>query len=67
MNLEELYKQTPVERHKDIKTIEDKVLVKDADGDITEYLLNHDGELWLVRSDKKLKADVAAIKKKVGA
>ena len=57
MNLIELYKQTPVERHKDIKVAGDKVLVKDIDGNVDEYLITptEDGEeLWLVRSDKEL-------------
>lgn len=67
MNLVELYEQTPVERHQDIKVVGDSVFIKDADGDVVEYLLDSQGELWLVRSDKKLKGDVAAIKNKVGA
>ena len=65
MNLVELYEQTPVKRHGDIKVVGDKVLVKDADGDITEYLISDD-ELWLVSSDKELKASLAAIKSKLG-
>lgn len=67
MNLVDLYEQTPVKRHRDIKVLGDRVLVKDTDGDIIEYLLLEDNELWLIRSDKKLKAAVEAIKKKVGA
>lgn len=67
MNLEQLYKQTPVARHKDIKVVGDRVLVKDRDGDVTEYLILDDGELWLVRSDKEVKRDVKAIKDKIGA
>lgn len=67
MNLAELYEQTPVERHQDIKVVGDRVFIKDIDGDVVEYLLDGQGELWLVRSDKKLKGDVAAIKNKVGA
>jgi len=67
MNLVELYEQTPVEQHKDIKVVGDRVFFKDADDDVTEYFVVEDGELWLVRSDKKLKADVKAIKDKVGA
>ena len=67
MNLVELYEQTPVEQHKDIKVVGGRVFVRDADGDVTEYFVVEDGELWLVRSDKKLKADIKAIKDKVGA
>jgi len=67
MNLVELYEQTPMEQHKDIKVVGDRVFVRDADGDVTEYFIAEDGELWLVRSDKKLKADIKAIKDKVGA
>ncbi len=67
MNLMELYKQTPVERHKDIKVLGNMVSVRDEDGDTTEYLEQEDGELWFVRSDKKLKADIDAIRKKLSA
>lgn len=65
MNLVELYKQIPVERHHDIKVVGDKVFVKDADGDIDEYLISGE-ELWLVRSDRELKQDIKAIKAKLG-
>ena len=67
MNLADLYSETPVKRHKDIKVAGDKVYVRDADGDNTEYLILDDGELWLTRSDKKLKSDVEAIKNKLAA
>jgi len=67
MNLVELYQQTPVERHQNIKVVGDRVFVKDIDGNVDEYLLDSQGELWLTRSDKKLKADIAAIKNKLGA
>ncbi|GAJ23246.1 unnamed protein product [marine sediment metagenome] len=67
MNIIELYEQTPVEMHKDIKVAGDKVYIRDADGDVTKYLILEDGELWLTRSDKKLKSDVEAIKKKLAA
>ena len=65
MNIIELYEQTPVERHKDIIADGNRILVSDEEGDITEYLLDGVGELWLVRSDKKLRADIAAIKSKL--
>ena len=57
MNLVELYEQTPVGRHKDIKVAGDKVLVKDIDGNVDEYLITPTEdreELWLVHSDKEL-------------
>jgi len=67
MNIVELYEQTPVDKHGDIKVLGDKVFVRDADGNVTEYLILEDDELWLVRSDKALKTDVKAIKDKLGA
>ncbi len=67
MNLVKLYKQTPVARHKNIKVVGDRVFVRDTDGDVAEYLILEDGELWLTRSDKKLQSDVEAIKKKLAA
>ncbi|MBM4432386.1 MAG: hypothetical protein FJ025_00080 [Chloroflexi bacterium] len=65
MKLVDLYKQTPAERHGDIKVAADRVFVKDTDGNIDEYLVS-DGELWLARSNKELKQDVRAIKSKLG-
>ncbi len=65
MNLVELYQQTPIERHKDIKVVGARVLVKDA-GDVTEYLISEGEELWLVRCDKEQKEDIKAIKAKLG-
>ena len=67
MNIVELYEQTPVDKHGDVKVLGDKVFVRDADGNVTEYLILEDDELWLVRSDKALKADVKIIKDKLGA
>lgn len=67
MNLVELYAQTPVGKHDSIKVVDNKVYVRDADGSVTEYLILSDGELWLARSDKTLKADIVAIRQKVGA
>ena len=54
MNLVELYEQTPVEMHQNIKVSEDKVFVKDANGNVDEYLLAADGELWLIHSEREL-------------
>ncbi len=62
----ELYEQTPVKRHGDIKVVGDKILVKDANGDVTEYLISEGDELWLVRSDREQKQDIKAIKSKLG-
>jgi len=65
MNLAELYKQTPVERHGDIKVVENRVFVKDRDGNVDEYLISGE-ELWLARSDREQKLDIKAIKFKLG-
>ena len=65
MNLIQLYEQLPVERHKDIKVAGDRVLVRDADGNVAEYLISDD-ELWLVRCDKEQKENIKAIKAKLG-
>ena len=66
MNLVELYEQTPVERHKDIKVVGDRVLVRDADGNVAEYLTSEGEELWLVRSNKEQRENIKAIKNKLG-
>jgi len=66
MNLIQLYEQTPVEKHGSIKVAGDRVLVKDADGNVAEYLVLEDGELWLVRSDKEQRQDITAIRTKLG-
>ena len=66
MNLIELYEQTPREEHGSIKVAGDRVMVKDDDGNVAEYLALEDGELWLVRSNKGLRQDIAAIKTKLG-
>jgi len=66
MNLVELYQKTPIARHHDIKVVGDKVLVRDTDGNVFEYLVLDDGELWLVRSDEEQRLDIKAIKVKLG-
>jgi len=66
MNLVELYEQTPVNRHENIRVVGDRVLVRDVDGSVDEYLISGDGELWLVRSDREQKQDLKAIKSKLG-
>ena len=60
MNLVELYKQTPVERHSEIVVSGDKLFFEDE-----EYVIQGDGELRLVRSEKKLKQRLARIEDRV--
>jgi hypothetical protein len=83
MNLKDLYTATPVARHADIRVKEDVVFVKNAAGDLDQYLMGPDGELWPVpefalakikdwmthlHTDiAAVKADTAAIKTKLGA
>lgn len=52
MNLTDLYAKTPVQNHKDIKVSGNKVFVKQED-EVTEYLLESNGELWLLPSPIK--------------
>jgi len=68
MNLLELYRQTPAQRHKDIKVVADRVFVKDTAGSVDEYLIiptENGQELWLVRSDREHRQDIKAIKSKL--
>ena len=83
MNLKDLYTATPVARHADIRVIGDTLYYKNASGDLDQYLIAPDGELWLVPESTlakikewmthlhgdivAVKADTAAIKTKVGA
>ena len=57
MNLVELYKQTPVERHSEIVVSSDRLYF---DGE--EYAIAADEELKLIHSHKKLEADIASVK-----
>lgn len=69
MNLSELYKQIPLEKHSNIKVVGDRVFVKDADGSVDEYLIiptEAGEELWLVHSDREQRQDIKAIKSKLG-
>lgn len=61
MNLTELYKQTPVERHSEIVTSGDRLFF-----DNEEYLIRGDGELRLIRSQKGLEEKLALIDTKLG-
>jgi hypothetical protein len=65
MNLVELYAAMPVEKHGDIKVSDDKVVVKTGNG-TDEYLIDGNGELYLVSSDTDVRSDLAAIKGKLG-
>ena len=66
MNLAELYQKTPAERHSDIKVTHDRVLVKTEGSGVDEYILDADGELWLMRSGQDERQDILAIKAKLG-
>ena len=61
MNLVELYKQTPPERHQDIVISGDRLFF---DGE--EYVIEGDGELELVRSQKGLEQYLRQIGAKLG-
>lgn len=68
MTLTELYARTPLVRHPDIMVANDRVYFDDE-----EFQLGSNGELRLLGSNKKqregltaLKADLAAIKAKLG-
>lgn len=65
MTLEELYQQTPVSQHSQIKVSGDRVFVVGSDG-VQEYLLRSGGELELARSDKEVRQVLQAIKAKLG-
>lgn len=61
MNIVELYKQTPPERHQDIIISGDRLFF---DGE--EYVIEGDGELKVVRSQKGLEQYLRQIKTKLG-
>ena len=61
MKIVELYKQTPVARHSEIIVSSDRLFF---DGE--EYVLQPDGELKLIRSEKELKQKLTAIADKLG-
>ena len=67
MNLAELYEQTPVERHGDIRISGDRVFVKGTEGNVDEYLVSgEEQELHLIRSDEEQRLTLRAIKTKLG-
>ena len=61
MNIEELYTKTPVERHSEIVVSGNSLYFDDE-----EYILQGDGELKFIRSEKELKQKLAAIEAKLG-
>ena len=66
MNLVELYQQIPPEQHCNIKIIGERVLVRHDGASIDEYLVDTEGELWLVYSGSQQQKDKQAIKQKLG-
>ena len=60
MNLVQFYQQTPVKRHSEIVVSGDKLFFEDE-----EYVIQGDGELRLVRSEKELKQRLARIEGRV--
>ena len=61
MNLKDLFAATPAAGHADIRVIGDHVFVKDADGDLAEYLLDANGDLWQ-KPVVKVIVELAALK-----
>ena len=66
MKLTELYASTPAEKHGNIKVTGERVIVRSSDGSYDEYLVGSDGELWLCRSNREERQDMALIKEKLG-
>ena len=75
MNLTELYLSLPVTQHDNIRVEGNRVLVKDTQGDIAEYILQGNGELWLIKDREllllrnaltRIIADLTKIKTKLG-
>lgn len=61
MNIVELYKQTPVERHQEIVVSGDRLFF-----DSEEYVIDGNGELRLARSQKDLLQKIDEIRIKLG-
>ena len=61
MNLTDLYAQTPVERHQEIVVSGGRLYFEDE-----EYVIQGDGELKLVHSQKELEQRLARIETKLG-
>lgn len=60
MKIEELYAQTPVEKHQDIVISGNRLYFENE-----EYVIETDGDLRLVRSDKGLEQRLAQIEDKL--
>ena len=67
MNLVELYSQTPVDKHENIKAAGDRVLVKQGGVKLSNtWLSEPDGELWLMPSPiKTVTAGVEGLEQKL--
>jgi hypothetical protein len=61
MNIVELYKQVPMERHQEIVVSGDRLFF-----DSNEYVIDGHGELMLVRSQKELLRKVNEVRAKLG-
>lgn len=66
MNLVELYEQTPVEQHSQIKVVGDRVFVVLPDGSVSEYLKSSQDELTLISADKTTQKLLDKIARKLG-
>ena len=62
MNLKDLFTATPVARHGDIRVVGDHVFIRDADGDLLEFLIDADGELWQKPAAKTVTVELAALR-----
>ena len=58
MKLTQLYESLPVEKHGNIQVDGNRVFVKDDAGLVDEYIMDGEGNLNLVRSDKAIVARV---------
>lgn len=52
MNMAELYQKMPVDKRGNIEVMDGRVFVKHEDG-VEEYLIESDGELWMMPSPIK--------------
>ena len=66
MNLAELYAQTPAAKHENIVTSGNRVYVRNPEG-TEEYLLELDGEIRLIKSDKDIRTGLERIRANLGA
>lgn len=66
MNLDELYAQTPTSEHGNILASGDRVYVRTPEG-TEEYVLEPNGEIRLIRSNKDIRRGLERIRAKLGA